>query len=257
MAGLPRSGNTLLSSILNQNPNLHVGPNSPVSYLTFQLKNVIPQREEYLNFPRPDYLNNILKSTIEDYYKNVNKSYVIDRSGIWGSINHIEIIKQYFNSNVNIICPVRNILEILASFITLANKNPNNFIDKRISEPTNENRCEFLMKKGSMIDICLESYYTSYLPGYENYFHFIEYNDLIFDTKNTLKKIYNFLEMPEFNHSLNNIQNYKINNDTYNDSIYGMDLHNVRNKIEKISASPYDIFSEEIIKKYSDKENWK
>ena len=30
MAGLPRAGSTLLSSLLNQNPNLYSGPSSPV-----------------------------------------------------------------------------------------------------------------------------------------------------------------------------------------------------------------------------------
>ena len=30
MAGLPRSGSTLLSSILNQNPRFYSGPSSPV-----------------------------------------------------------------------------------------------------------------------------------------------------------------------------------------------------------------------------------
>ena len=36
LAGLPRSGNTLLSSILNQNPLIHSSPLSPINQIMWQ-----------------------------------------------------------------------------------------------------------------------------------------------------------------------------------------------------------------------------
>lgn len=253
MAGLPRSGNTLLSSILNQNPNIHVGANSPVAYLTYQLKNVIPTREEYINLPKPKFISKLIRSTFDDYYSDVNSRYVIDRSGAWGNLSNIEIIKDYITKDIKIICPVRSITEILTSFIVRCNENPDNFIDKRLVEINNNNRCEFLMKKGSMIDICLTSYYTSFLPGYENCFYFVEYEDLINDPQKEIQKIYSFLELDNYNHQFNDIQNTI----DYNDQIYGMKLHDVRSTISKVSIDPNKILSEELIEKYSSMEFWR
>lgn len=253
MVGLPRSGNTLLSAILNQNPNLHVGANSPIAYTTYQLKNVIPTREEYINLPKPNFIPNLIRSTFNDYYSDVNAEYVIDRSGAWGNLANIEIIKQYITKDVKIICPVRDIKEILTSFIVKCNESPDNFIDKRLSEIDNYNRCEFLMKKGSMIDICLSSYYTSFLPGYENCFHFVEYNDLVSDTKNEIEKIYSFLNIQLYDHNYDFIENTL----EYNDSIYGMNLHDVRSDIQKLSIEPNKILSEDLVQKYSNMEFWR
>ena len=257
MVGLPRSGNTLLSSILNQNPNLHVGANSPVAYLAYQLQNAIPTREEYINFPKPNFINKIIRSTFDDYYSDIESEYIIDRSGAWGNLANIEIIKKYITKDIKIICPVRNITEILTSFIVACNNNPNNFIDKRIGLVNNENRCEFLMKKGSMIDICLTSYYTSFLPGYENCFHFVDYDDLVSDIESEIRKLYSFLDIPLYDHSYQNIEQYSVNGQTYDDSIYGIDLHSLRSTIKKESTDPSIVLSQELIEKYSNMEFWK
>jgi sulfotransferase len=253
MCGLPRSGNTLLSSLLNQNPNIHVGPNSPVSYLTYQLRQVIPQREEILNYPKNKYLDMMVKSTMHNYYADVDKPYIIDRSGAWGSLQHIEIIKNYLNLDVKFICPVRNVVEILTSFIDMCNNNQHNFIDKNLSEITDANRCEFLMRKGSMIDVCLNSYSSCNNLEYKKYFHFIEYDDLIEKPLQTLESIYDFLNIPYFSHYFNDIEHYP----GYDDSIYGMELHQIRNAISKCSKNPHDVLPLEIIEKYSNLEFWR
>ena len=253
MSGLPRSGNTLLSSILNQNPNFHVGPNSPVSYISYQLERAIPSREEYINFPKPNFISNIIRSTFDDYYSDVNCEYIVDRSGAWGNLSNIEILKKYITKNVKIICPVRDITEILTSFIVNCNQNPENFIDKRLSKVDNYNRCEFLMKKSSMIDICLTSYYTSFLPGYEKCFHFVEYNDLVSNPYKEIEKIYSFLNLDLYKHRFEHIDDC----DGYNDDIYGMKLHSVRSEISRQSIDPKSVLPKDLLEKYSDMEFWR
>ncbi len=253
MSGLPRSGNTLLSCILNQNPDLHVSPNSPVSYLTYQLNRVIRMREEYIGYPKPNFVGDMIVSVVDNYYKDIDKKYIIDRSGTWGVMDNLQIAKDFINPKPKVICPVRNITDILTSFISLCDKNPDNFIDKRIVSPSNENRCEFLMKKGSMIDVCLDSYLSALFPDFENCFLFLEYDDIVFNTSQTLKNIYEFLDLDFYNHDLKNISSY----DGYNDSIFGMPLHEVRSNIEKKSKNPKEVLGEKLFLKYSNLENWK
>ena len=43
MAGLPRAGSTLLKSIIDQNPNVHTEPVSPVKELMYHTEQYIKQ----------------------------------------------------------------------------------------------------------------------------------------------------------------------------------------------------------------------
>jgi hypothetical protein len=172
-------------------------------------------------------------------------------------LSNIQIVQKYITQDIKIICPVRNIVDILSSFISLCDSHPNNFIDKKLHTIDNEHRCEFLMKPGSMIDVCMNSFKTAVNKDYQHYFHFIEYDDLVFDTKKTLKTIYEFLDITYYEHDLNNICNYSNDSQIWNDEIYGMPLHTVRTKIEKKSVDPRLILPKDILNKYSNVEFWK
>ena len=53
MGGLPRSGSTLLSSILNQNPRFYSGPSSPVLGAMVSTHDNFLQNELYHGYPKP------------------------------------------------------------------------------------------------------------------------------------------------------------------------------------------------------------
>ena len=50
MAGLPRFGSPLLSSILNQNPRFYSGPSSPVVPTMIALENSLANDELFLGY---------------------------------------------------------------------------------------------------------------------------------------------------------------------------------------------------------------
>ena len=52
MAGLPRSGSTLLKSIINQNPDVHTEPVSPILELTHYNNKYYADSEQYLKLPK-------------------------------------------------------------------------------------------------------------------------------------------------------------------------------------------------------------
>ena len=62
--GLPRAGNTLLSTILNQNPEVAVGANSLVPEIFLQLRKLYTT-EVFQNFPDADYF---FVEANKDYY---------------------------------------------------------------------------------------------------------------------------------------------------------------------------------------------
>jgi hypothetical protein len=86
------------------------------------------------------------------------------------------------------------------------------------------------------------------------YVYFIEYNDLVNDTKNQIDKIYDFLEIPKYQHNYKNIQQFSANGILYHDDV--KELHLVKPTIQKSKTSIQNI-PEKIKQKYSGLEIWR
>ena len=79
MAGLPRSGSTLLSSILNQNPRVYSGPSSPVLSTIHVIEDHHINNELYHGFPKPYEVTNIIQSVTPQFYGDIEKPVIIDK----------------------------------------------------------------------------------------------------------------------------------------------------------------------------------
>ena len=60
LAGLPRSGNTILSSILNQNPDVCCTPNS-ITLEIYKDLFLLKQTDVFMNYPDHKSLDNVQK----------------------------------------------------------------------------------------------------------------------------------------------------------------------------------------------------
>ena len=89
------------------------------------------------------------------------------------------------------------------------------------------------------------------------YLHIVEYNDLVDDTDNTIKKIYDFLEIEHYPHKYNYINTFSANGIEYNDSVYGADLHKLKKKIKPKNYKVEDILPAYLIERYSNREFWR
>jgi len=264
MAGLPRSGSTLISSILNQNPEVYSSPNSPMCGMIFNLERSILASEQFNAFPKPRVLPSVISGVLNNYYSDINKPIIIDKSREWSIQEHFQVLLRNLDYEPKIILPVRNILDILASFITLVNKNPNtpNFIDNEIQarqefnfyRDINDIRCDHLMRPKGLIDNSLYGIAFASLPENQKYFHIVEYEDIVSNPKETIDKIYEFLGVEKYEHDFNNI----INTVPEDDKTYGLQgMHEVRKNISKISAKPESVLSPYILNKYRGLEFWR
>ena len=259
MAGLPRSGSTLLKSILNQNPQLHTEPISPVLELTHYNNQYFVDSEQYLAYSKPKSAYKVISSIIDDYYFDVEKPIIIDNCRAWS--NNIEMIKTFINPTPKVICPVRNITEILTSFITMIRRNDDqvSFIDQYLIEKglptTDDNRCDYLMSKDGIVEQALWAQSQAFIRGDDKkYLHMVEYDDLISNPNGTLKKIYDFLEIDFYSHNFEKIEN---TNREIDDQWCLKDMHYVRDKLEKKSNKPENILSSYILNRYTNLEYWK
>lgn len=266
LAGLPRSGNTLLSSILNQNPKIKVSSNSLLCDILYQTY-MFSDNTKFYNFPDQKSLDNLLNSIFPSYYKDWDAKYVIDR-GPWGTPANLELLKRYVSDDIKIICPVRSIVEIIASFIRI---NPP-FIQSEIENEINiglrhseshksdlEIKCEIITKPNGQLEISLLSLYNLLKEENKKHLHIVEYSDLVTNTKKTISKIYDFLEIEEYQHSYNYIEDFKVNDMKYVDSVWQSenDLHKINHTIKYSDYSIKDILPQSIIKKYSNTEFWR
>ena len=116
LCGLPRAGNTLLASLINQNPNITLTANSIVPEIIYQLAS-LKKTEVYRNFPDWKSLDNVIINTFDNYYKDYSAEHIIDR-GPWGTPQNLEYIKGLFDKPKFIIL-VRPVIECLASFLKM------------------------------------------------------------------------------------------------------------------------------------------
>jgi hypothetical protein len=132
----------------------------------------------------------------------------------------------------------RPVLECLASFI-------------KIEKPIDvELRCNQLLEKEDIIGKSLWSI-KNIIQNKEDHI-VINYNDLVNNTNETLKKIFNYLEVDFENIDTKNLKQFSTNNISYDDSVLPFNLHSIRtNKIEFNKYDIKDYLPPNIIKQYS------
>ena len=260
LSGLPRSGNTLLSAILNQNPDIYSSPLSPLTALFWASENHLNNLESTnRNVENKNRTEKLLSLFISNFYADVKKPIIIDRDKTWGTPGNLDIIKKYITPAPKIIFTVRDILEILASFIKMKatylindTTDSNSYINNYYS--AEDAIAEHLMGTNGDIDKCLLSLSSAFYPENKGIFHIVEYNDLVLRPEETMSGIYKFLELPDYRHDFKNIQ--KVESDK--DILLGFprNMHDVREHLSKSSTS-VDILSDYIKHKYSNMEFWK
>jgi sulfotransferase len=260
MAGLPRAGSTLLSTLLNQNPRFHSGPSSPVLGAMFSLHDNFQGNELYTGYPKPDQANEIVGSVIRHWYSDIEQEVIFDKNRAWTA--RVPFIEGYIRQEAKIIVPVRRVDEILASLLTMVHRNtfvegqPRiNFVDEQLVKaniPINDhNRCEYLLTQhGGIVWESLNATKLGVDEGHRDKLHFVDYNDLVIDPQGELNDIYEFLGEEPFEHTFDGLSNEHREDDL---TTYGLsDMHEVHSKLEKISPDPSEVLPESIIKLYNE-----
>jgi sulfotransferase len=257
MSGFPRSGSTLLTCLLNQNPEIYASHASELITAIYDYQtNASGYEGLNLNLMKDNYIN-VYKEMPQSFYRNEPKPIVIDKNLKWGVPYGINTAKE-FTDDVKIIYVYRPLLEVLASFIQLAKKNPKtNYIDSQIMKedflvqyyrPIDDARCEWLMQPNKNIDTALLALGMALKDEYKHMFHIVHYDDIVNNTQKTLSGIYNFLGTDDYTHDLKNLKEYYNPEDR---KILGVpDMHRVRNQIKKQSLPPEKVLSKYIIEKY-------
>jgi len=250
ISGLPRSGSTLLSAILRQNPEFYADISSTSQSIIGTTLKIISKSQNNFTI-NTEQRKNIIYGIFDGYYKHIDKPVIFDTDRKWTKRTHL--LKELF-PYTKILCCVRDIVSILNSFEIITSKN--SLYEFTLSEHSNNifDRCDNIMNKVdgtiSVPWICLSEGYVAN----PEMIMIIDYEDLCKEPEKTLRKVYEFLEKPYFNHDFNNVE---YSNEDFDKGVNAKGLHTVRKKVEY--NPPKCILPPEIIKKYSElnMEFWK
>jgi sulfotransferase len=250
LGGLPRSGSTLLGSLLSQHPDIYVSPTSPLGDIVTDIEKTFERVDVQFTFDREQVSYNVYSSVLANFYNHISKPIILDKHRFWGK--NLDTVQKFLSNKPKVVATYRPIPEVLTSYISLIKRtnHVDNFIDNHLRKDnlpiTNNNRTEYIWRYyvapsyGAMI-------YG--LRNYPNLVHLVDYNELISNPNQEISKIYNFLEVPEHENNLNNIVNTCSEDKDVN---WGLkDLHKIRPVLSKISENPIDIIGEENVKIYS------
>ena len=241
---MPRSGNTLFASIMNQNPELVVTPNSITLEIMKDLF-LLKRKDTFLNFPDEQSLNNVLDEVYNLYYKYWSYKIIIDRGPVCTPGN-LKVMQKHFKKPIRCVVLVRDLLDVLASYIKWFETEPTSFLNKYKTIEDKLNRV--MAKEGA---VAKELMSIQYLLQHREMAVFIKYDDLVQNPEQEIRKVYNFLKLPYFNHHFIDLDQITVNGLQYKDGVVGNNMHTIRtDKIMKVENEYKKLIPERFIKEY-------
>ena len=245
ISGLPRSGSTLLASILNQNPRFVAGMTGPTGALfNAMLGATSPQQETsiYVDDPMRERL---LHGVFDAVYGEVNSEQVVfDTNRGWTT--KLPALSRLF-PQAKMICCVRNPAWIVDSIETLIRRNAFELsaMFNYDRNSTVYSRVEGLRNGNGMIGFSISGLREAMYGGLADRLMLVRYESLMAEPLETLASIYEFIDEPLFAHDLNNVEsNPKMAE--FDKRLGTPGLHSVRRVVQseiRETILPPDLFS--------------
>jgi sulfotransferase len=240
----PRSGNTLFTSIINQNPEIACTPNSITLEIMKDLF-LLKQTDVFQNYPDHKSLDNVLDVVYDNYYKDWPQPIIIDRGPVMTEGN-LYLMQKHFKRPFKCIVLLRDTVDVLASYMKWYTENPDAFVNKLAN--TDEEKLSIVMNKEGAVAKDLEAIKNSY--NYKDMCHYVKYDDLVSQPEQEIRKVYQFMNLPYFNHRFQDLQQVEVNGMKYDDTVLGKNMHNIRSTVEKVPNPYIDKIPERIRQKY-------
>lgn len=235
LAGLPRSGSTLLGSLLAQNEAVHVTPTSPLYPLLVHANEQLNLLDTQYTFDKLAVGNRLYRSLVEAVHADAPRPIVIDKHRGWPK--HVEAIREFVDPSPRIVATVRPIAEVLTSYLVLADQDPANFIDahlKRLgAKVTNEARADLLWRE--YLKVPYEALQAG-LQSHRDCILLVEYRELAWEPLKALARVAEWLDLPAWKPDVERVANYCAED---KDAAWGLrGLHDIRPRVSPASRHP-------------------
>ena len=247
LAGLPRSGGTWLALILNQNPKFYAAKPlslfSEILWRNYSLWDAQWFEGDLMNHEFQQLKIPYLQKLSTLFFKELTDSpVVIDNRREWYNIPNIEMYTEIFGKPPKIICPVRNVEEIAASYTKLYEQS-----GRHLDE-------DFL--QGNLFEHPYDNLWATYFSKYRDCLLLVDYHNLVNVTDVVLDSIYDFIGEPRYQHNVDAIEG--------SDPFDGMDaafnlkgLHKTNPGLTKSQTNAREILTKEQYLKFQDLSSWR
>lgn len=257
IGGLPRSGSTLLTNVLLQNPRFTTTATSSLLEFLLQVRDNWSKLEGHKVYPDGQDKWSVIKAIVQNYHKT-DKEIIFDKNRGWS--NHIEFIEKVTDKKAKIIACVRNLEDICASFEKLFRRNrADGEIHGEFSNPkmkTIDGRVEVWVADEGVIGRPYVSLLDTIQRGLGDRILIFPYEDWTANPNFWFKKLYDFIGEDYYQHDFNNINQIIRENDAgYG---WGDNLHELRTgKIEYLKSDAKKVLGDKWPQKLHNTEFWK
>lgn len=209
IAGMPRSGSTLLCNLLNMNPRFHATATSPVIDVLHNIRSTYSHNVTFKTQDRPTQFENMrkgLEGFVNGFYHD--KDVVFDKSRGWA--NHLPLLDKILaNTDTKIIWTYRNPIEVVSSIekhhqktILLENADEGSGADFS----TLGARVDNFINDGGIVARPVWLLNDAYEMGYGDRILIVSYWDLTNKPQTTLDKIHDFIGEERYEYSKNDFK---------------------------------------------------
>lgn len=253
ISGLPRSGSTLLSAILRQNPRFHASMSSGLAPLVNGAMQIMSPGSEVALTLQEGQRENILRGLFHSFYPQANTSPVVfDTNRLWTA--RMPLLAGLFPQAKVIAC-VRDVSWVMDSIERRVRANPYHFT--RLFGPQNQgtvySRVESLMNHEAMVGRAWTGLKEAFYGEQADKLLIVDYDLLSRTPHKVLPLIYQFIEEPYFEgHDFDHVE---FDAPEFDEAL-GIDgLHRVRPKVEHQARKT--ILPPDLFQKFQDMDFWR
>jgi sulfotransferase len=205
ISGFPRSGSTLLSALLRQNPRFAAGMTSPVSQIFTAVLAAMSNKNEFSVFLNEAQKLRQLRGVFEAYYAEYpGRAVAFDTSRLWCS--KMPTLARLFPQS-KIICCVRNPAWVVDSVERLIRRNSLDLsaIFGFDAGGTVYSRSEGLLRGDGMVGFARNAVREAFYGQEADRLILLQYESLTADPAAAMALLYDLLGEPPFAHDFENI----------------------------------------------------
>ena len=242
ISGLPRSGSTLLSAILRQNPRFHAGMTSPVGAMLNAVLAQVSGGSEFALVVSTEQRRRVLRGLFTSFYANVAAPVVFDTNRGWTA--RLPALLDLF-PEARVIACVRNVAWVMDSIEVLYRANP--FENTRLF-PGNPNRStvysrlEGLAQHDQLVGNAWSALREAFYGAQARALLVVDYEFLARAPEKVMPLVYRFLDEAPFAHDFENVE---YDAEAFDIELGVPGLHTVRRKVgvtPRRAVIPPDLF---------------
>ena len=259
-SSMPRACSTLLQNVFNQRPDFYGTPTDGLANLLLVARQQFTEGDEFRASKDQDLMlkawRGFCKQGMHGYVDSLTdrQNVVIKGRSIKSCIPWFE---KFLDEPPVVICMVRDLRAIVASFEKLYRKNPEKgsqwYLGGEVRGTTTSKRCDMYLQNNPLAH-SLDQLLELQEMNIDNKVLYIRAEDFTERPQEIMSELYSVLKVDDYNHDFNNVEQTTHENDV----VHGLDinLHTIRNKVEPLKEDYIDIIGEAMCDNINETYSW-